>query len=54
MLAVAKREVVTEQVENLLKIGLGHHGMVGDRSMRDTDDRTTWYSLDTLVLLYNV
>jgi condensin complex subunit 1 len=29
MLAVAKREVVTEQVENLLKIGLGPHGMVG-------------------------
>jgi hypothetical protein len=28
MLAVAKREVVTEQVENLLKIGLGPHGMV--------------------------
>lgn len=28
MLAVARREVVTEQVESLLRIGLGPHGMV--------------------------
>lgn len=29
MLGAAKREVVTERVENLLKIGLGPFGMVG-------------------------
>jgi hypothetical protein len=28
MLGTAKREVVTERVENLLKIGLGPFGMV--------------------------
>lgn len=37
MLAVARREIVTEQVESLLRIGLGPHGMVsylfpGDRA----------------------
>lgn len=29
MLALAKREVVTERVDSLLKIGLGPLGMVG-------------------------
>ena len=32
MLAVAKREVVTEQVENLIRVGLGQHGMVSLKS----------------------
>jgi len=32
MLAVAKREVVTEQVENLIRVGLGQHGMVSSKS----------------------
>lgn len=55
MLAVARREVVTEQVENLLKIGLGPHGMVsqGTRA-RLTHGRTTLFSRDTLVSLYSV
>jgi condensin complex subunit 1 len=36
MLAIAKREVVTERVDSLLKIGLGPLGMVSDLSvMRD-------------------
>lgn len=34
MLAVAKREVVTERVDSLLKIGLGPLGMVRLRSGR--------------------
>ena len=29
MLAIAKREVVSERVESLLRIGLGSYGMVG-------------------------
>jgi len=54
MLAVAKREVVTEQVENLLKIGLGQHGMVSGLANIGADDRMTWYLLDILVSPYSV
>jgi condensin complex subunit 1 len=34
MLAVAKREVVTERVDTLLKIGLGPLGKVNDAAVR--------------------
>jgi len=54
MLAVAKREVVTEQVENLLKIGLGQHGMVSVPLRTGANVRTTWYLLDIHVSLYSV
>lgn len=39
MLALAKREVVTERVETLLKIGLGPLGKVGTKSCSLTPDR---------------
>lgn len=40
MLAMARREVVTEKVESLLKIGLGQHGMVCPPNPRYQRDRT--------------
>lgn len=52
MLGLAKREIITERVESLLKIGLGPLGMVG-LVMAPADDRTTLCSLDIPALRFN-
>ena len=59
MLAVAKREVVADRVETLVRIGLGHKGKVSYRRFfyqpkLTGNPRPTWRSRDTRVSRCNV